>query len=50
LIDFFATQTRNFTQISVPTGYGVSYFQNYFNQNGGYPSGPDAGEGDGSQE
>ena len=50
LMDFFVPQTRGFTQISIPSGYGVSYFQNYFSQNGGSPSGPDAGEGDGAQD
>jgi hypothetical protein len=44
LSDFFPNQQpRNFAPITIPAGYGPSYFQNYFvNHPSETPDGPDA--------
>jgi len=48
LLDMFPLTTpRPFQPIKIPSGYGVSYFQNYFTNNPtASPSGPDVGDGD----
>jgi hypothetical protein len=48
LSDFFPnTQPATFVPITLPTGYGASYFQNYFvNNPSETPDGPDANDDD----
>jgi hypothetical protein len=48
LLDFFPlASARPFQQIPIPSGYPLSYFQNYFNNNpNASPSGPDAEDTD----